>query len=86
MHLELESTARTIRTYEAQFVPGLWQTEDYARAVIDVNDVTRQKEIVDKGDNSAICCADRLADDPSAAPPIWKSRTRARALLPSSET
>ncbi len=34
VHLELESTARTIRTYEAQFVPGLWQTEDYARAVL----------------------------------------------------
>lgn len=30
----LEEAAARIRTYEAQFVPGLLQTEDYARAVI----------------------------------------------------
>lgn len=29
----LESSASLIRTYEVQFVPGLLQTEDYARAV-----------------------------------------------------
>ncbi len=29
----LESTAATIWTYEAQLVPGLLQTEDYARAI-----------------------------------------------------
>jgi len=33
-HLELEATAAGIRSYEAQLVPGLWQTEDYARAVL----------------------------------------------------
>jgi transcriptional regulator with XRE-family HTH domain len=32
-HLEFEATAKTIRRYDAQFVPGLWQTEDYARAI-----------------------------------------------------
>jgi transcriptional regulator with XRE-family HTH domain len=30
----LEEAAELIRTYEVQFVPGLLQTEDYARAVI----------------------------------------------------
>jgi transcriptional regulator with XRE-family HTH domain len=30
----LEEAADLIRTYEVQFVPGLFQTEDYARAVI----------------------------------------------------
>jgi len=33
-YLGLEEAAALIRTYEVQFVPGLLQTEDYARAVI----------------------------------------------------
>lgn len=33
-YLDLEEAAQVIRTYEVQFVPGLLQTEDYARAVI----------------------------------------------------
>ncbi|HEY7488642.1 MAG TPA: helix-turn-helix transcriptional regulator [Streptosporangiaceae bacterium] len=33
-YLTLELAARVIRTYEVQFVPGLLQTADYARAVI----------------------------------------------------
>ncbi|WP_144123746.1 helix-turn-helix domain-containing protein [Catellatospora sichuanensis] len=33
-YLGLESAAQVIRTYEVQFVPGLLQTADYARAVI----------------------------------------------------
>jgi transcriptional regulator with XRE-family HTH domain len=33
MYIGLEQSASVIRTYEIQFVPGLLQTEDYARAV-----------------------------------------------------
>jgi transcriptional regulator with XRE-family HTH domain len=33
-YLGLEEAAALIRTYEVQFVPGLLQTDDYARAVI----------------------------------------------------
>lgn len=33
-YLSLEATATLIRSYEAQFVPGLLQTEAYARAVV----------------------------------------------------
>jgi transcriptional regulator with XRE-family HTH domain len=33
-YVDLESAAVLIRTYEAQFVPGLLQTEEYMRAVI----------------------------------------------------
>src|SRR2546421_3907482 len=33
-YLGLEAAAALIRTYEIQFVPGLLQTDDYARAVI----------------------------------------------------
>ncbi|MDG4764020.1 helix-turn-helix transcriptional regulator [Solwaraspora sp. WMMD406] len=35
-YLDLESAASLIRTYEIQFVPGLLQTEAYARAVIGI--------------------------------------------------
>src|SRR5919199_6322874 len=34
MYLRLEQVAKIIRTYQVQFVPGLLQSEDYARAVI----------------------------------------------------
>ncbi|MGX2997861.1 helix-turn-helix domain-containing protein [Streptomyces sp. JNUCC 64] len=34
MHVSLEGSASLIRTYEPHFVPGLLQTEDYARAVM----------------------------------------------------
>lgn len=35
-YLDLESAASLIRTYEIQFVPGLLQTEEYARAVVGI--------------------------------------------------
>mgnify|MGYP001191717227 CR=1 FL=1 len=34
VYIGLEQAATLIRTYEVQFVPGLLQTEDYARAVV----------------------------------------------------
>jgi transcriptional regulator with XRE-family HTH domain len=37
-YLGLEQAASVIRTYEVQFVAGLLQTEDYARAVIQLGD------------------------------------------------
>ncbi|WP_327238037.1 helix-turn-helix domain-containing protein [Streptomyces sp. NBC_01317] len=33
-YVSLEEAARTIRTYEPHFVPGLLQTEEYARAIL----------------------------------------------------
>lgn len=33
-YLKLEQVAQVVRTYQLQFVPGLLQTEEYARAVI----------------------------------------------------
>ncbi|MEE1941287.1 helix-turn-helix transcriptional regulator [Streptomyces sp. TRM 70361] len=33
-HIGLEEAAQLIRTYEVQFVPGLLQTEEYARTVV----------------------------------------------------
>src|SRR5436305_491678 len=37
-YVGMEEAARSIRVYEAQFVPGLLQTEDYATAVIALGD------------------------------------------------
>jgi hypothetical protein len=45
-YLGLEATASLIRTYELQFIPGLLQTEEYARAVVPLGPGTvRQAEI-----------------------------------------
>ncbi|MFJ3821995.1 helix-turn-helix domain-containing protein [Streptomyces nodosus] len=39
LHVSLEGAARIIRSYEPHFVPGLLQTEDYARAVLQAGTV-----------------------------------------------
>lgn len=44
VHLDLESTARSIRMFADQFVPGLWQTEAYARAVLAARSVSSTPE------------------------------------------
>lgn len=45
-YVGLEEAATDIRTYEVQFVPGLLQTEDYARAVtrLQYTDIPKQNE------------------------------------------
>ena len=48
VHLELESAARAIRRYDAQFVPGLWQTEDYARAVLSARSAASTPEQIER--------------------------------------
>ncbi|MFI6347915.1 helix-turn-helix domain-containing protein [Streptomyces sp. NPDC050560] len=40
-YVSLEEAAKTIRSYEPHFVPGLLQTEDYARAVLTSGSVGR---------------------------------------------
>jgi hypothetical protein len=45
-YLDLEQAAELIRTYEVQFVPGLLQTDNYARAVIMLgNGITTAEDI-----------------------------------------
>lgn len=44
-YVGLEEAAATIRTYEPQFVPGLLQTEGYARAVIELGRPAPVEEI-----------------------------------------
>lgn len=47
-YVGLEEAAERIRTYEAQFVPGLLQTQDYAQAVVRLVHGTAGGEEVDR--------------------------------------
>ncbi|MEU3147380.1 MULTISPECIES: helix-turn-helix transcriptional regulator [unclassified Streptomyces] len=42
LYVSLEGAARVIRSYEPHFVPGLLQTEDYARAVMEAGTIGNQ--------------------------------------------
>jgi transcriptional regulator with XRE-family HTH domain len=47
-YLGLEQAARVIRTYEVQYIPGLLQTGDYARAVIGLGHEGAAPEQIDR--------------------------------------
>lgn len=46
-YIGLEESASLIRTYELQFIPGLLQTEDYARAVITQGNRGVPRDVID---------------------------------------
>ena len=48
MYVGLEEAASIIRTYEIQFIPGLLQSRDYARAVISIGHPRASKEEIDR--------------------------------------
>jgi transcriptional regulator with XRE-family HTH domain len=48
LYIGLEKAASVIRTYEVQFVHGLMQTEDYARAVILISNAGAPADEVDR--------------------------------------
>ncbi|MEU0852826.1 helix-turn-helix transcriptional regulator [Streptomyces flaveolus] len=49
LYVSLEGAARIVRSYEPHFVPGLLQTEDYARAVLDAGTIgTAGQEAVER--------------------------------------
>ena len=48
MYLRLEQASAFIRTYQVQFVPGLLQTEEYARSVILVGHRSESAEEIDR--------------------------------------
>ncbi|MYR42146.1 helix-turn-helix transcriptional regulator [Streptomyces sp. SID5910] len=49
LYVSLEGAARIVRSYEPHFVPGLLQTEDYARAVLDAGTIgTAGEEAVER--------------------------------------
>ena len=48
LYIGLEKAASVIRTYEVQFVHGLMQTEDYARAVILISNAHASAEEIER--------------------------------------
>lgn len=71
VHLELESTARGIRTFAEQFVPGLWQTEGYARAVLGARSVTSAPEQIERQVTVRLRRQQVLVRDDPPPPEMW---------------
>ncbi|MFY1636310.1 helix-turn-helix domain-containing protein [Solwaraspora sp. WMMB335] len=68
-YLDLESAASLIRTYEIQFVPGLLQTEEYARAVIGIGFSEGSAQEVER--RVALRIARKQVLDQPDAPRVW---------------
>ncbi|MBM2620827.1 helix-turn-helix domain-containing protein [Actinoplanes sp. LDG1-06] len=68
-YLGLEAAARVIRTYEVQFVPGLLQTPDYARAVIMLGHAGLPPEEIDR--RVALRRLRQSILDQPEAPQLW---------------
>jgi len=87
-YLMLEHTASRISTYEAQFVPGLFQTADYARAVIslahsDPDEIERRVALrqarqrhLDTAEAPEVCAV--LDDAAPTRPALTPGQTRAQ--------
>lgn len=65
----LEADADTLRTYESELVPGLFQTEDYARAVHRAAMVTANDDKIEKHVAVRMARQERLREPD--APEIW---------------
>ncbi|MFI7540300.1 helix-turn-helix domain-containing protein [Actinoplanes sp. NPDC049599] len=68
-YLDLEQAAELIRTYEIQFVPGLLQTDAYARAVITLGHGTATPEEIDRRADLRMARKQMLQRDES--PRLW---------------
>ncbi len=68
-YVELEESASVIRSYELQFVPGLLQTEDYARSVIQLCHGTSPSSDVEQRTSMRLQRQERLFSP--SAPRYW---------------
>jgi transcriptional regulator with XRE-family HTH domain len=68
-YLGLEAAASVIRTFDLQFVHGLFQTEDYARAVTRLGHDAASAEEIDHRVNLRLKRQDLLTDP--EAPQVW---------------
>ena len=68
-YVGLEADATTLRTYESEYVTGLLQTEDYARAVMRATMLTASDEEIDRHVAVRMVRQERLTG--SGAPEIW---------------
>lgn len=69
MYLRLEQAASVIRTFEVQFVPGLLQCEEYARAVIGSGGDAQPAHEVDRRVQLRLT-RQKMLSEPSA-PQVW---------------
>lgn len=68
-YVGLEADATTMRTYESELVPGLFQTEDYARALYRAGMIKASNDEIEKEVAVRMARQERLAEaDP---PQIW---------------
>jgi hypothetical protein len=68
-YVGLEADAVTVRSYESEYVPGLLQTEDYAREVIRSGSLTATDAEVEKHVAVRMARQERLANGQS--PELW---------------
>jgi transcriptional regulator with XRE-family HTH domain len=68
-YVGLEAAAATLRTYESECVPGLLQTEDYARAIISVTLPARADDDIEK--NVAVRMARQSQLTQGQPPELW---------------
>src|SRR6185312_13920248 len=68
-YLDLEQAAELIRTYEVQFVPGLLQTDAYARAVIMLGHGTAPSVQIDR--RAELRMARKQLLDRAEPPRLW---------------
>jgi transcriptional regulator with XRE-family HTH domain len=70
-YLGLESAATSIRSFEMQFVPGLFQTEDYARAVTNLGHQTAPADAIERRVGLRLKRQELLARAQPPPPRIW---------------
>jgi transcriptional regulator with XRE-family HTH domain len=70
LYVSLEGAARLIRSYEPHFVPGLLQTEDYARAVMEAGTVGQTEPGAIERHVTLRMTRQRLLDRPDP-PHLW---------------
>jgi transcriptional regulator with XRE-family HTH domain len=69
-YVGLEQATSLIRTYELQFVPGLFQTEDYARAVTALGHRSAPAEEIERRVSLRIQ-RQQILTRPDATPRVW---------------
>ncbi|MFF0445258.1 helix-turn-helix domain-containing protein [Streptomyces sp. NPDC004609] len=69
LYVSLEASAAQIRTYEPHFVPGLLQTEDYARSVLRLGFPRVEREELDR--RTALRLERQLVLTRQDAPRLW---------------
>ncbi|GHC77829.1 transcriptional regulator [Nocardiopsis terrae] len=71
VYVGLEEAASVIRTFEVQFVPGLLQTEGYARSVIKLSRTANSEEEVDSRVNMRMRRQLRFTSPEGDPPRLW---------------